>query len=84
MRVRDPKKNDPSITRYFTLEHDYVLATKSTRTQLCEREGQRTQKIGEGPKVTGDFQADAGAFDVDCGHGHHLADRPEPKPVTRR
>ena len=56
------KKNDVAITRYFTLEHDYVLATKSTRTQVCEREGQRTRKLNEGPAITGDFQADANAF----------------------
>ncbi len=56
------RKNDPAITRYFTLEHDYVLATKATRTQLCEREGSRTRKIAEGPPVTGDFPADAAAF----------------------
>ena len=56
------KKNDAAITRYFTLEHDYVLATKTTRTLVCEREGQRTIKHGDGPAITGDFQADAGAF----------------------
>jgi hypothetical protein len=56
------KKADPSVTRYFTLEYDYVLATKATRTQLCEREGQRTHKIREGTPVTGDFQTDASAF----------------------
>ena len=56
------KKNDAAITRYFTLEHDYVLATKSTRTIVCEREGQRTVKHGDGPAVSGDFQADANAF----------------------
>jgi hypothetical protein len=56
------KKNDAAITRYFTLEHDYVLATKSTRTIVCEREGQRTVKHGDGPPVTGDFQADSNTF----------------------
>jgi hypothetical protein len=56
------KKNDTSVTRYFTLEYDYVLATKSTRTIIAEREGQKTTKHGEGPAVTGDFQADASAF----------------------
>ena len=56
------KKNDAAITRYFTLEYDYVLATKQTRTIICEREGQRTIKHGEGPAVTGDFAADANAF----------------------
>ena len=56
------KKTDAAITRYFTLEHDYVLATKQTRTLVCEREGQRTVKHGDGPAVTGDFAADANAF----------------------
>ncbi|HUJ62121.1 MAG TPA: hypothetical protein VLX92_26625 [Kofleriaceae bacterium] len=68
------KKNDAAITRYFTLEHDYVLATKTTRTVLCEREGQRTRKIGEGPPITGDFATDASAF-VDA-----VMDVIEPKP----
>ena len=57
------KKNDAAITRYFTLEHDYVLATKKERTVVCEREGQRTVKHGgDGPPITGDFQVDASAF----------------------
>ncbi len=56
------KKNDAAVTRYFTLEYDYVLATKSQKTIVCERDGQRTQKHGDGPPVTGDFQADANAF----------------------
>ena len=56
------KKNDAAMTRYFTLEHDYVLATKQTKTVLCEREGQRTVKKGDGSPVTGDFQTDANAF----------------------
>ena len=56
------KKNDAALTRYFTLEHDYVLATKQTKTVVCEREGQRMTKRGDGPPVTGDFQADANAF----------------------
>ena len=56
------KKNDASVTRYFTLEYDYVLATKSTRTLMAEREGMKFTKYGEGPKLSGDFQADASAF----------------------
>jgi len=56
------KKNDPAINHYFTLEYDYVLATKQTRTIVCGRDGQRTIKHGEGPAITGDFQADATAF----------------------
>ena len=56
------KKDDPAITRYFTLEYDYVLATKSAGTVLCEREGQRTVKHGEGPALSGDFQTDSNTF----------------------
>ncbi|MFT3696981.1 MAG: hypothetical protein QM831_27815 [Kofleriaceae bacterium] len=56
------KKNDAAITRYFTLEYDYVLATKSTRTILCERDGTKMTKLGEGPAITGDFQTDANEF----------------------
>lgn len=56
------KKNDAAVTRYFTLQHDYVLATKTTRTVIAEREGSRTVKHGDGPPITGDFQADANAF----------------------
>ena len=56
------KKNDAAITRYFTLEYDYVLATKSTRTILCEVDRGKTTKFGEGPKLAGDFQTDASAF----------------------
>jgi hypothetical protein len=56
------KKNDAAIARYFTLEYDYVLATKSSRTILCERDGHRTGKLGDGPPITGDFSADATAF----------------------
>lgn len=56
------KKNDAAITYYFTLEYDYVLATKSTRTILNERDGMKFIKRGEGPPITGDFATDAGAF----------------------
>lgn len=56
------KKNDAGVTRYFTLEHDFVLKTKQDRTLVCERIGQNTQKHGDGPPVTGDFQTDASAF----------------------
>lgn len=56
------KKNDGAVTHYFTLEYDYVLATKSTRTILCERDGVKFIKHGEGPVLTGDFATDASAF----------------------
>jgi hypothetical protein len=56
------KKNDAAVTRYFTLEYDYVLATKASRTIVCEREANKTLKRGEGPTIAGDFQTDAGAF----------------------
>ncbi|MEO6776021.1 MAG: hypothetical protein ABI467_23875 [Kofleriaceae bacterium] len=56
------KKNDAAITHYFTLEYDYVLATRSTRTILCERDGAKFTKRGEGPAISGDFATDASAF----------------------
>jgi hypothetical protein len=56
------KKNDAAITAYFTLEYDYVLATKKTRTIIAETDGKSSTKHGEGPPVTGDFQTDAAAF----------------------
>jgi hypothetical protein len=56
------KKNDAGHTRYFLLLHDYVLATKSDRTVIAEKEGARTTKHGDGPALTGEFDADASAF----------------------
>jgi hypothetical protein len=57
------KKNDAAITRYFTLEHDYVLATKTTRTQIKEKDGALfTKRRDEGPPITGDFGVDSNAF----------------------
>jgi hypothetical protein len=56
------KKNEPAYTRYFTLEHDYVLAKKANRTVLCERQGAKHSKHGDGPLVTGDFAVDALTF----------------------
>ena len=54
--------NDAAITRYFTLEYDYVNVTKTTRTILCEREGTKITKRGEGSPIGGDFATDASAF----------------------
>jgi len=56
------KKNDAAITRYFTLEYDYVLATKATRTMICEQDAGKSLKRREGPVFSGDFQTDASAF----------------------
>ena len=57
------KKNDAAITRYFTLEHDYVLATKSSRTVVKEKDGALfTKRRDEGPPITGDFNVDSNAF----------------------
>ena len=56
------KQGDPAFARYFTLEHDHVLAKKADRTLLCEREGQSYKKHGEGPVLTGTFATDAAAF----------------------
>jgi hypothetical protein len=59
------KANDPTFMRYFTLEHDYVLARQATRTVLAEREGQKHSRRGDGPALTGDHESDARAF-IDC------------------
>lgn len=56
------KKQDIGTTHYFTLEYDYVLATKQAKTIVYGREGQRMIKHGDGPAMTGDFHADADAF----------------------
>ncbi len=56
------KKNDAAVTRYFTLEYDYVLKTKSNKAIIAEKDGSRVTKHGDGPAVTGDFQVDANAF----------------------
>ena len=57
------KKNDAAITRYFTLEHDFVLATKTTRTVIKEKDGALfTKRRDEGPAITGDFNVDSNAF----------------------
>jgi hypothetical protein len=59
------KAGDAAFMRYFTLEHDFVLAKQSNRTLLCEREGQKHSKHGDGPALTGNAGDDARAF-VDC------------------
>ncbi|MEO7732170.1 MAG: hypothetical protein ABIY55_14440 [Kofleriaceae bacterium] len=59
------KTNDPVFMRYFTLEHDFVLAKQANRTVLAEREGQRHTRRGDGPVLINDPEADAKAF-VDC------------------
>lgn len=56
------KKNDGAVMRYFTLEHDYVLATQSTRTALRELERGKIVKRNDGPTLSGDFQTDASAM----------------------
>jgi len=56
------KKTDPSYSRYFTLEHDHVLAKRADRTLVCEREGQKHTKHFDGPALTGAPATDAAAF----------------------
>jgi len=69
---------DPAFLRYFTLEHDFVLAKQANRTLLCEREGQKHSKLGEGPALTGNAGDDARMF-VDC-----FMELMIPTKVTRR
>ena len=59
------KSTDPVFLRYFTLEHDFVLAKQASRTLLCERSGQKHSRIGDGPALTANTEADAKAF-MDC------------------
>lgn len=56
------KKGDPGFSRYYTLEHDYVLAKKADRTLVCERDGQRHIKHFDGPALTGNVDTDVTAF----------------------
>jgi hypothetical protein len=56
------RTTDSWFWRYFTLEQDYVLATRSFRTLICQREGAKHSKLGPGPQLTGDFERDAAAF----------------------
>jgi hypothetical protein len=53
----------PAFARYFTLEHDYVLSKQANRTVLCEREGPRHSKHGDGSPLTGVFAVDAAFID---------------------
>lgn len=56
------KVSDLAMSRYFTLEQEYVIATGSARTQLCERDGTRHSKHGEGSPITGTPEVDGAAF----------------------
>ncbi len=55
-------KQDVTFSRYYTLEKDYVLKTKSDRTLVCERDGATHRKHFDGPSLTGTFDTDALAF----------------------
>ncbi len=56
------KSGEPAFMRYFTLEHDFVLVKKANRTLLCERDGQKHTKYGDGPVLTGNTATDIQAF----------------------
>lgn len=56
------RKTDQWFWKYFILEMDYVLATRSFRTMIIERDGQKTRKVGPGPAMSGTFERDAGDF----------------------
>lgn len=72
------KPSDPVYMRYFTLEHDYVLAKQANRTVLCERQGAKHSRLDDGPVLTGNPDADAKAF-IDC-----FMELIVPTKVTRR
>jgi len=59
------RSSDPTFLRYFTLEHDFVLARQANRTVLCEREGPKHTRRGDGPVLLGNREVDAKAF-VEC------------------
>lgn len=48
--------------KFFTLEMDYVLASRTFRTMICEREGNKHRKICPGPVLSGTFERDATDF----------------------
>jgi hypothetical protein len=56
------RTTDSWFSKYFTLERDYVLATQTFRTLICEREGTKHRKVNPGPALSGDFARDATAF----------------------
>jgi hypothetical protein len=56
------KVSDLAMSRFFTLEQQYVIASASTRTLLCERDGNRHIKHGEGSPITGNGEVDGNAF----------------------
>jgi len=56
------KVSDLAMSRYFTLEQEYVIALGATRTQLCERDGTRHTKHGEGSPITGNPEVDGAAL----------------------
>ena len=55
-------KQGEATARYFTLEHKLMLATKTSVTVLCERDGGRLITHGEGPKFGDDVAASATVF----------------------
>ncbi|HRC56744.1 MAG TPA: hypothetical protein PKU97_12515 [Kofleriaceae bacterium] len=56
------RKTEQWFWKFFTLEMDYVLTTRSFRTMICERDGNKHRKIGPGPALTGAFERDATEF----------------------
>jgi hypothetical protein len=72
------KKDDQAFTRYYLLEHDYVLAKKADRTVVTEREGTKHTKHFDGPVLTGTFETDAAAF-VDAFMELHVPTKVTPK-----
>lgn len=56
------KKNEPAFTKFYLLEHDYVLSTRQNRTLVTEKSGRESIKHHEGPALTGDNATDTAAF----------------------
>ena len=72
------KKQDPHFVKIYTLEHDFVLAKGTTRTQLVERDGSRQVKHGEGPVLGRDDHANGVAL-IDA-----IMNLLEPKKLEKR
>ena len=61
-------KKDPTFGRYFTLEKDYVLKTKSDRTLVCERVGQQHNNIERRRRASRDPKQDDHTQDGESYH----------------
>ncbi len=78
MERRDVSMFAPVWQQTGVTHEPQVLAKQANRTLLAERQGQKHTRLGDGPVLTGDAEADAKAF-VDC-----FMELIVPTKVTRR